>query len=138
MKKLVSLLLALTMVATALVGCGANGNVFKLIIDNKKFGFKFTELNSGLDDIVIVKNYLPHYEYIVKKNETVMDILSRGFKMENSEMINEGDIIVIHKPKSIRYITKPLEKIEDIANKSQPLFKRLLESIKNLFKRKEK
>lgn len=30
------------------------------------------------------------------------------------------------------------DEIEDIANKSQPLFKRLLESIKNLFKRKEK
>ena len=87
------------------------------VIDNKKFGFKYTELNAGLDDIVIVKNYLPHYEYIVNKNETVMDILSRGFKMENSEMINEGDIVVIHKPKSIRYITKPLEKIDDIANK---------------------
>jgi len=86
------------------------------VLDNRRFNFKYAELSQGNDDILIVKNYLPIYEYIVKKNETIMDILSRGFKTENSE-IREGDIIVINKPKSIRYVTKPLEKIEDIASK---------------------
>ena len=87
------------------------------ILQNKYFDFKFVELTKGTDDVLIVKNYLPVYEYIVKKNETVLDILSRGFKIENTEMINEGDVVVINKPKSIRYITKPLDKLEDIAKK---------------------
>jgi len=85
------------------------------IYENKGFGFRYVDITTGSDDVCIVNNYLPFNEYIVKKNDTIMDILSKGYKVQNSRDIIEGDIIIINKPKSIRYVTKPLEKLKDIA-----------------------
>jgi len=85
------------------------------ISHEKVFGYNYVETKKGIDDIVIVKNYLPNYIYKVKKNETIMDILSRGFMVTGVENISAGDTIVLSKPKSIRYVVKPLETLEEIS-----------------------
>lgn len=87
------------------------------ISDKKVFDYNYVDLSEGLDDVMIVRNYLPNYEYRVKKNETLMDLLSIGYKVENTRDLSEGDIVILSKPKSIRYVTKPLEKLSDISRK---------------------
>ena len=87
------------------------------ISDKKVFNYNYVDLSEGLDDVMIVRNYLPNYEYRVKKNETLMDLLSIGYKVENTRDLSEGDIVILSKPKSIRYVTRPLEKLSDIARK---------------------
>jgi LysM repeat protein len=44
-----------------------------------------------------------------------MDILSRGFSLGGVDSVSEGDLVLLSKPKSIRYVVKPLETIEDIS-----------------------
>ena len=34
--------------------------------------------------MVLVKNYLPVFEYRVKKNESILDLLARGFEVSNT------------------------------------------------------
>ena len=45
------------------------------------------------------------------------DIMSRGYEIVGANGCEEGDILLIHKPKSIRYTVSPLDKLEDIAKK---------------------
>ena len=85
--------------------------------DKKVFDYNYVDLRDGTDDLMIVRNYLPYYEYRVKKNETLMDLLSIGYKVDNTRDLSEGDIVILSKPKSIRYVTKPLEKLSDISKK---------------------
>lgn len=87
------------------------------VYENQQFGFRYTDIIQGSDDVSIVNNYLPYNEYVVKKDETIMDILSKGYKVQNIGDIKEGDVVIINKPKSIRYVTKPLEKLYEIAQK---------------------
>ena len=87
------------------------------VCENNTFGFKYASISEGSDDICIVNNYLPYFEYVIKKEDTLLDILSKGYKIQNTRDIVEGDVVIINKPRSIRYVTKPLEKMEDIANK---------------------
>ena len=94
-----------------------NNNNIKEIFENEKFSFRYAEIESGTDDILIVRNYLPYYKYIIKPKDTIMDIMSRGFKVQSLNVLEVGDIVILNKPKSIRYVTKPLEKMSDIAKK---------------------
>lgn len=82
----------------------------------KIFGYKFAILNKGTDDITIVKNYLPPIKYKVGVNEKLIDILSRGFKVDNLNSVECGDIIILNRPTSLRYVVKPLETLEQIAS----------------------
>ena len=93
-----------------------NMNNIKLANDNV-FGHKYAILSDGLDDIILVKNYLPSYVYKVKSEDNYLDILARGFKLDTNKTLNTDDIIILKKPKSIRYIVSPLENLEDIAYK---------------------
>ncbi len=93
-----------------------NMNNIKLAND-KVFGHKYAILSDGLDDIILVKNYLPSYVYKVKSEDNYLDILARGFKLDTNKTLNTDDIIILKKPKSIRYIVSPLENLEDIAYK---------------------
>jgi len=81
------------------------------------FGKKFITLKKGSDDIRVVRNYLPLYKYITKKGETMLDIMSRGFEIVAGESGSEGQIILLSKPKSIRYTVAPLESLDAIASK---------------------
>ena len=94
---------------------GINENL--VLSNNRIFGYKYVEIKSGNDEIILVKNYLPYYTYKVQKNESILDILARGYKLDNVDTIKNGDTLILSRPKSIRYVVKPLEKIEDIANK---------------------
>lgn len=78
---------------------------------------KCLELKHGSDDITIVRNYLPYIEYIVKNEETVLDLMSRGFEVNVNCNISEGDLIILRRPRSIMHQVKPLETIDDIAKK---------------------
>ena len=46
-----------------------------------------------------------------------MDIMSKGYDVQGVSAVNTNDLIIISKPKSIRYIVKPLESLEEISNK---------------------
>lgn len=84
--------------------------------NSKIFGYKYATLNKGHDDVSIVRNYLPIYEYKIKSNETIIDILSRGFKCDCVDA-KPNDLVILSKPKSIRYTVKPLETLSDISVK---------------------
>lgn len=85
-----------------------------LVKENKEFSFRYVELKEGLDDIILVKNYLPPIEYKISEGETLMDVFARGFRSDCNNA-KENDTIIINKPRSIRYVAKPLEKLDDIA-----------------------
>lgn len=85
--------------------------------NNKVFDYDYAVLNEGNDDIIVVKNYLPVYEYRIKKNESILDLLARGVEVNNVTDIRENDLVILSKPKSIRYVVKPLEKLDNISNK---------------------
>lgn len=87
------------------------------IKNSEAFNIRYVDIESGTDDVVIVSNYLPYYEYVVKKDDTLMGILSKGYKVYNTRDITTGDLIILSKPRSVRYVVKPLEKIDDIAKK---------------------
>lgn len=90
----------------------------ELKVANKKIkGYKYVVVEDGSDEIVLVKNYLPYYIYQVKKQETLLDILAMGFKVDNVNSVNLGDYLVLSRPKSIKYIVKPLENLDDISFK---------------------
>ena len=59
---------------------------------------------------------MPVYDYKVKPNESLLDIVSRGFKTDVVS-VSSGDEIILTKPKSIRYVVSPLETLQDIAFK---------------------
>ena len=87
--------------------------------NDKKFENYYIEIGKGSDDVLIVKNYLPSILYKVKKNETVLDIMSRGYEIEGvgSTGVNEGDIVILNKPRNLRHFVRPLETLEMISFK---------------------
>lgn len=76
---------------------------------------RYITLEKGMDDITIVRNYLPFFEYKLSDVENIMDILARGFDVLNKENCDAGDTLILSKPKSIRYVVGPLENLEDIS-----------------------
>ena len=84
---------------------------------DKLFGYDFATLADGTDDIIVVRNYFPRFLYNVKKEDTIIDMMSRGFELENITEISEGDKIILYKPRSIRYVVKPLENLDTISIK---------------------
>lgn len=87
------------------------------ISSDKILNKNYIEINNGLEDLIVIKNYLPYYLYRVKKDETLMDILSKGYDVQGVSSLNTNDLIIISKPKSIRYVVKPLENLEEISIK---------------------
>ena len=78
---------------------------------------RYITLEKGTDDITIVRNYLPLFEYKLSSEENMMDIMARGFEILNKEDDDIGDTLLLSKPKSIRYVVSPLENLEDIAKR---------------------
>ena len=79
-------------------------------------GLRCVEIRQGKDDIIVVKNYNP---YIIKKckdNETLLDIYAKGYQLIGGNKY-EKDNIIIKRAEGVKYNVKPLEKIEDIADK---------------------
>lgn len=87
------------------------------VAPDKLFGYKYAIIESGTDDISVVKNYLPAFVYKVKKEDNYLDILARGFTIDSNDNINADDIIILKKPRSIRYVVSPLETLDQIAYK---------------------
>ena len=86
-------------------------------LSNKIAGYNVVQLVAGNSDITVVKNYFPYFVYKIKKDETILDIMSRGFDCGGVFTAGENDTIVISKPRSIRYIVKPLETLDEISCK---------------------
>lgn len=84
---------------------------------DKIFGYKYAITNKGNDDIIIVKNYLPNFVHKITKEDNYLDILARGFKLNCNNDLKEGDVVILEKPRSIRYIVSPIETLDDIAMK---------------------
>lgn len=86
-----------------------------LVVPNDKlFGSRYVISNMGKDDITFVRNYFPLYEYTLKTDERVIDIMARGYSaIDNGEMC--GESIILERPSANRYIVKPLDTIQSIA-----------------------
>lgn len=87
------------------------------ISEEKIFGYNYAEIEKGAEDVTIVKNYLPIFSYTVKPDDNYLDILARGFKLDNITQVNSGDTVILSKPRSIRYVVSPLETLDEIALK---------------------
>ncbi|MBE5758150.1 MAG: LysM peptidoglycan-binding domain-containing protein [Clostridiales bacterium] len=85
--------------------------------NNKIKGFNYVELKSGSDDIIVVKNYRPYFIYKMKDGETLLDIVAKGFNVDNGDNVVANDIVILSKPNSLRHVVKPLETLEKIASK---------------------
>lgn len=94
---------------------GLSGDV--TIADDKIWDNKYIELEKGLDNIVIVENYQPYHVEKLSHENTLLDIYSKGYEVVGNESAEINDLVVIKKMGGVRYIVKPLEKLEDIANK---------------------
>ncbi len=84
--------------------------------DRKIFGYRYMVIQSGNDDVYFVRNYYPLYEYTIKDNETILDIMARGYNAnDNGE--KAGDTIILSKPTANRYVVQPMDTIQSIASK---------------------
>ena len=84
--------------------------------ENKLFGNRYVISQNGTDDIYFVRNYYPLYEYTIKPNEKIIDIMAMGYNV-NDYGESEGDNIILSKPSAYRHIVQPMETIQMIANK---------------------
>ncbi len=87
--------------------------------DKKILGKDNIVLQKGTDDIVVIKNYTPLIKTTIKRGETPMDIMARGFEIVAKTGENSGDMVILNKPRSIRYVVSPLETLDDISKKFQ-------------------
>ena len=87
------------------------------VLENNELNVKYVDLTKGSDEVQIVRNYLPIYEYVINPNDTIIELLSKGYKIDHCRDIEVGDTVILSKPRSIRYVVKPLETISDIAEK---------------------
>lgn len=87
--------------------------------EDKILGKKYMVLNAGGDDITVIRNYMPLYISHVKEKQNVLDIMSSGFNIvaSQSKDIEVGDMLILNRPKSVRYVVSPLESLDTIANK---------------------
>lgn len=74
-------------------------------------------LKNGCDDVVVIKNYAPLIVTTIKAGETPMDIMARGFEIVAKTGDEDGDRVILTKPRSVRYVVSPLETLDEIANK---------------------
>lgn len=73
---------------------------------------KYFLIEDGSDDIVVVRNYNPFY--LGNYNTSIEDLYLNGFTLVGNQ---EDGGIIYRLPSGIKYNVKPLETIEDIANK---------------------
>lgn len=87
--------------------------------EDKILGKKYMVLNGGSDDITVIRNYMPLYISHLKENQTVLDIMSKGFNIvaSQSKDIEAGDMLILNRPKSVRYVVSPLETLDTISSK---------------------
>lgn len=90
-----------------------------LLGDKKICGRDNVVLENGCDDIIVVRNYEPLIKTTIKSGETPMDIMARGFEIVAKMGEKSGDMVILNKPRSIRYVVAPLETLEGIAKKFQ-------------------
>ncbi|MGN0961705.1 MAG: LysM peptidoglycan-binding domain-containing protein [Christensenellales bacterium] len=87
------------------------------IEDNKLFDNKYVVINNGEDDIICVKNYSPYFIKKISKENTLLDIYALGYEIVGNSNPEENDVVVVKKICGVRYIVKPLEKLDDISKK---------------------
>lgn len=93
-------------------------NKYDLEVSNEKlFNNYFTVVKDGDDDIIIVKNYSPIYLYNFNKNDSVLDLMARGFNVLLDKEVCENELVVLTKQTNLKHIVKPLENLDKIANK---------------------
>lgn len=74
------------------------------------FEKNFVVVKDGSDDIQIVRNYNP---YFISKSLDCDKLKNKGYKI----VAECGESVIYYYPSSIIYTVKPLESIEDIADK---------------------
>ena len=73
-------------------------------------------LKDGEDDIIVVKNYHPHYIKKMSSNETMIDIYAMGYDVIGGEE-SHNNCVILHRSQGIKYSVRPLERLEDIAER---------------------
>ena len=74
------------------------------------FDSRYIELKGGDGDIQIVRNYRP---YFVTSNISLDKLLNKGYSVEGVC----GKSIVYYKASGVKYSVKPMDTLEELANK---------------------
>ena len=72
-------------------------------------------LEKGEDDITIVRNYNPYHLINNKQKLSGIDVYTMGYESIQGDC--REDISVIRRIEGVRYIVKPMEKIDEIATR---------------------
>lgn len=81
-------------------------------------GYRYVEMASGNDDIIVVKNYQPYFVNELTEENTLLDWYARGYNVVGmDDNLGNHDTVVLKKIEGVKYVVSPLEKLEDIARK---------------------
>ena len=75
----------------------------------------YVSVSDGTDDYYIVQNYNPIILYRVKPNETMMDIITRGFEVVEG-VVEANEYVALRRPDGYKHRVKPAENLAKIAN----------------------
>lgn len=94
-----------------LLGVSDNSQIAQdKILDNR-----YIELQNGTNDIICVRNYLPYYIKTISEDNTLLDIYASGYEVVGNNNVSLGDKVVIRRITGVRYVVKPMEKLDEIA-----------------------
>ena len=80
------------------------------LIDNERY----LVLSEGREDIVIVKNYNPFFIKKKSGENGIIDYYANGYDVIED---NCSQYLILQKPVGVKYVVKPLEQLESIAQK---------------------
>ena len=75
----------------------------------------YVSVSDGADDYYIVQNYNPIILYRVKPNETMMDIITKGFEVVDG-VVEANEYVALRRPDGYKHMVKPAENLSKIAN----------------------
>ena len=75
----------------------------------------YVSVSDGADDYYIVQNYNPIILYRVKPNETMMDIITKGFEVVDG-VVEANEYVALRRPDGYKHRVKPAENLSKIAN----------------------
>lgn len=92
-----------------------NVSTNSIIEEDKLFNHRYITLENGEDDITVVRNYSPYYLIKNTINHSLLDIYAMGYELLQGD--DSEELTIIKKLDGVRYIVKPMEKLDDISFK---------------------
>lgn len=92
-----------------------NVSTNSIIEEDKLFNHRYITLENGEDDVTVVRNYSPYYLIKNTINHSLLDIYAMGYELLQGD--DSEELTIIKKLDGVRYIVKPMEKLDDISFK---------------------